>query len=451
MNDPSARSRRLPGWPWILLALMAALAGWYVVDFEDDVDPEYPAVTRPTFNRLPSPAYRLAEPGDTLDRVGIYLTAGGVVVGAFSWLGAVVRGRSGRLRLAATVLSLLGFWYAANPGPTFDGWHGWGWRTAFDPSAPWALRMILAVAAAMGVALVAWACRGQDSWGRLRESRVAGLVTGSVVLALISQVGLPRVEPAGYWQRWAFVGALTLWLIALFRASRSPVPLPRRLVIGLLGAAAWVGLVVLGIDLSWYHRPLERLRIVEPGRIYISAMPTYRGLRVAHARHHFKTIVNLFPESKLGQSPRLADEVRFAREQGIRYVESLGDVASSDLFLDETLRLAQDPSAWPILIHCHACMDRSPAWMGIYRFVVQGRPLREIFQEIEGHRGYRPKASVILLYNRVLAPRAPGRYEADPTATLLRQCAAGTRDPFQATATREPAAEDGCEETTRRK
>src|SRR3954466_780205 len=76
-------------------------------------------------------------------------------------------------------------------------------------------------------------------------------------------------------------------------------------------------------------------------------------------------------------------------------------------------------------------MDRSPAWMGIYRFVVQGRPLVEILQEIERHRGYRPKASVILLYNRVLRPRAPEHYDNDPTTALLRRCAAWTRDPHE--------------------
>ncbi len=101
--------------------------------------------------------------------------------------------------------------------------------------------------------------------------------------------------------------------------------------------------------------------------------------------------------------------------------------AASSAFLDQTLALARDPSAWPILVHCHGCMDRSPAWMGIYRFVVQDRPLIEIMQEIERHRGYRPKASVTLLYNRVLPPRAGARYWADPTATLLRQCAAVSR------------------------
>ena len=86
----------------------------------------------------------------------------------------------------------------------------------------------------------------------------------------------------------------------------------------------------------------------------------------------------------------------------------------------------RDPSAWPILVHCHGCMDRSPAWMGIYKFVVKERPLLEVMQEIERHRGYRPKASVILLYNRVLSDRGGARYQADPTATLLRQCAGGT-------------------------
>jgi hypothetical protein len=68
--------------------------------------------------------------------------------------------------------------------------------------------------------------------------------------------------------------------------------------------------------------------------------------------------------------------------------------------------------------------------MGIYRFVVEGRPLLEVMQEIERHRGYRPKASVTLLYNRVLPPRAGERYWADPTAAILRRCAAGTLDPM---------------------
>ena len=74
-------------------------------------------------------------------------------------------------------------------------------------------------------------------------------------------------------------------------------------------------------------------------------------------------------------------------------------------------------------------MDRSPAWVGLYRFVIQGWPLADALRELEHHRGLRPKASVTLLYNRMLPQLAPERCASDPTARLLREYAAGTVDP----------------------
>jgi hypothetical protein len=74
-------------------------------------------------------------------------------------------------------------------------------------------------------------------------------------------------------------------------------------------------------------------------------------------------------------------------------------------------------------------MDRSPAWVGLYRFVIQGWPLADALRELEHHRGLRPKASVTLLYNRMLPQLAPERSALDPTARLLREYAAGTVDP----------------------
>jgi hypothetical protein len=272
-------------------------------------------------------------------------------------------------------------------------------------------------------------------WRRVCERRALGLLVVALLFALIRQVEIPGVEPAGYWPRWALVWALIAFALVLVRLF-PPLPPPLRTWLGcaglgLVGASAWFALVCGGIGLTWYHRPLARLRTVAPGKVYISAMPTPRGLEIAYRRHHFKTIINLFPEDTPLRSPLYPQERAFARAHGIHYIVSPSDVASSDAFLDETLRLARDPAAWPILVHCHACMDRTPAWMGIYRFVVEGRPLDEIFREIEGHRGYRPKATVILLYNRVLAPRAPEHYAHDPTAALLRRCAAGIDDPCE--------------------
>jgi hypothetical protein len=442
--------------PWLILAMAIWPAVWHVLDFPEDRDQEYPGVQRPTFSRRPPPAYRLAEPGDTIDRIAIYVSSITIVLAVTA---LVARRRTPGLWPAATALALAAFWYAANPGPTFDGWHGLGWRALFLPDTPILLRLALAAAAlvlasAVAAPLIAlWPDR-VALWRRARGRRAVALLAVALVLGLMRQVELPGVEPAGYWPRWCLVWSLIAFGLALVRLF------PRlglrswraRLGLGAVGTAAWYALVVAGIWLTWYHRPLARLRAIEPGKIYISAMPTPRGLAIAQRRHHFKTIINLFPEDTPLRSPLLPQELAFARSHGIHYISSPSDTTSSNAFLDETLRLARDPAAWPILVHCHACMDRTPAWMGIYRFVVQGRPLDTILQEIEHHRGYRPKASVILLYNRVLQPRAPEHYAGDPTAALLKRCAAGTPDPYEDELRRErqDAASDTAPRVSRR-
>src|SRR5438105_14717579 len=108
-------------------------AFWHALDFPDDIDPEYPAVQRPTFSRRPPPAYRLAEPGDTIDRIAIYVSAIAVVLS----ISGAIFGRANRRRwLASTAVALSALWFAATPGPTFDGWHGLGFQAIADSSAP---------------------------------------------------------------------------------------------------------------------------------------------------------------------------------------------------------------------------------------------------------------------------------------------------------------------------
>jgi predicted protein tyrosine phosphatase len=393
-------------------------------------------VVRPTFSRVPPAAYRLAEPGDTLDRIMIYFSAASVVLTAAGLL--VHRGQA--LWPAGFALSLSALWYSATPGPTVDGWYGLGWRSILNPDAPLAVRIELLVAASALVSVIAATMYRRrrhfpEFWAQSRCSGTAWLWVAAIALAIARQLEIPGIEPEGYWPRWTMIWGLLAFDLGLlielatgFRARARPLLLLPLLV------PAWLVLVIAAIGVTWYHRPLARLKVVEPGRIYISAMPTFRGLELAHARHQFRTIINLFPEDTPFRSPLLPDELRFARTHGIRYVGSPSNPSEtvSSAFLDQTLALAQDPSAGPILVHCHGCMDRSPAWMGIFKFVVKHQSLREVMQEIERHRGYRPKASVVLLFNRVLPPRAGDRYWADPTAALLRECALGTFDPMHA-------------------
>ncbi len=150
---PRIRRFLAASWPWLILIAAVVPAVWHVVDFPEDLDPEFPAVERPTFNTMPPPAYRLAEPGDTIDRVSIYFGSAAVVLAATG----LVRSRRGvGLWPAALALALAGLWHAATPGPTFDGWHGLGWRVVFDPGAPGSLRLAVATGAAgvVGIVLV---------------------------------------------------------------------------------------------------------------------------------------------------------------------------------------------------------------------------------------------------------------------------------------------------------
>jgi predicted protein tyrosine phosphatase len=430
-DGAGSATRRI--WPWLVLALTVIPAIWHVVDFDEDVDPEFPGVVRLTFSRVPAAAYRLAEPGDTLDRVMIYLSAASVV---FAAAGLIVN-RGHALWPIALAVAVAALWYSATPGPTVDGWYGLGWRTIFDRSAPSGIRAAIFLGAVAVGIIVAVTIRGRrrqirDYWDRTLINGTRSIWILAAVLCLARQVEIPGIEPQGYWPRWAMIWALIAFdlgiVIELAPGLRSKARLLGAIPIA---SSAWLALVIAAVWLSWYHRPLARLRVVVPDRIYISAMPSARGLELAQNRHAFRTIINLFPEDTPQRSPLLPDELRFAREHGIRYVGSPSDPseAAASAFLDQTLALAQDPRAWPILVHCHGCMDRSPAWMGIYRFVIQGKPLLEIMQEIERHRGYRPKASVVLLYNRVLPQRASSRYWSDPTAGILRRCAEGTPDP----------------------
>jgi hypothetical protein len=422
-------------WPWAVLAAFLGVAVWHDVDFSEVADPEFPGVVRPFFNRRPPAAYRLAEPGDTLDRVALYASSVSLGI-ALVALSARWRARS-ELALwpSALAISVAAAWHASTPAPSFDGWHGLGWRVIADSSAPAWLRMVLLGCglSLLGVITLDGVRLWPERWNLLDEAKRRGnlrLLAASFVLILLRQAEIPGVEPVGYWPRCSFVIGMVGFGLVLVRSSP------------FLGQAGWVRptfrlalasavTIATGIGVTIYHRPLARLHAVVPGRIYISAMPTYAGLAIEQDRLHFRTIINLFDEASTQASPRHAEEIRFVRDHGLRYLGSPSDGMESDRFLDETLALAQDPTAWPILVHCHGCMDRSPAWMGIYRFLVQGRPLDAIFREIEAHRGSRPKAIVTLQYNRKLQPRVPEKYAADPTGRLLIECGAGVPDPFQ--------------------
>ena len=428
-------------WPWLVLGLTVIPAVWHVLDFDEDLDVEFPGVIRPVFSVVPPAAYRLAEPGDTLDRIMIYFSATALVISA----SGLVLARGGGLWPAAVALSVGALWYSGTPGPAFDGWYGLGWRSIADPAAPWLERAgllgaAIAICGLIGGTIFAQRHRLTQLIGAAWAKGTLGLWLAAAVLALLRQVEIPGVEPVGYWPRWAMIwGMLAMDLALLIEVSPLFKTRASKLVVLPAVPAAWILLVIAAINLTWYHRPLARLQGDRAGKdLHECDADLARSRGRAGADSVPNDHQSVSGRDGAGQ-PAGAGGNEIWREHGIRYLGSPSDPSeeASSAFLDETLALAQDERAWPILVHCHGCMDRSPAWMGIYKFLVKGRPLVEVMQAIERHRGYRPKASVILLYNRVLALRGGERYKADPTAAMLRRCAEGTIDPVVATGKRD--------------
>src|SRR5262249_26785783 len=125
-----------------------------------------------------------------------------------------------------------------------------------------------------------------------RDAGCLGLLAVSAALVALRQVEIPGIEPAGYWPRWAMAAGPIAFDAALLRALPPGDCMQSLGLRGLVGGVAWLGLIAGGLDVIWFHRPLERLRAVVPGKIFISAMPTRRGLEIAERRHRFRTIIN---------------------------------------------------------------------------------------------------------------------------------------------------------------
>jgi Tyrosine phosphatase family len=429
MTERPARASRLRFWPWLVIALTTIPSVWYVFDFEDDIDPELPSVVRPTFSRYPPAAYRFAEACDTIDHVAVYVSSAALVLAAWGWFRSPHR----RLWIAAVALSAAGFWHAATPAPLADGWYGLGWRTIFDPRVPAANRLIIVGLAAVVAAVVVRSLLARPvraAWNAARAHGILGLLIAAVIFMVMRQIGWLDWEPFGFWPRWFYVWGLFAWAFALVKVVPAAPPRWSRAAIVALMMLVSLGLDFTGRGLFWYQRPIARLKEVVPGRLYLSAMPTYVGLQLAQPRYHFRTIINLYPEHTTEQSPYWHDELRFASEHGLNYEgNESSDGTGGEDFVARTLELSRDPKTWPILVHCHASMDRSPAWVGIYRFVVEGWPLADAIREIERHRGLRPKAAVTVLYTQILPKIAPERCAQDPTFALLKECAGASAEP----------------------
>lgn len=143
----------------------------------------------------------------------------------------------------------------------------------------------------------------------------------------------------------------------------------------------------------------RRLRVVDPGKYYRCGQLTAQGFREAVQRYNIRTIVNVqedFPDPRLWRSyldRSKVSEVELCKELGVRYVWLAPDLlhptqarkGQRPVVIDQFLQLCDDPTAYPMLLHCKAGLHRTGILSAIYRMEYNGWSRQAAYRELRKH------------------------------------------------------------------
>lgn len=161
--------------------------------------------------------------------------------------------------------------------------------------------------------------------------------------------------------------------------------------------------VVIGPPVMLYraqYAATKRLREVTPGRFYRSGQMSATGFRETIDRFKIKTVVNLqhenpdphLPATWLGKP--VIHEKELCEQLNVRYVlltpdilPEPNDLKSEPPAVTDFLKLLDDESAYPILIHCKAGLHRTGRLTAIYRMDKEGWEVGDALRELRAN-GY---------------------------------------------------------------
>jgi protein tyrosine/serine phosphatase len=208
--------------------------------------------------------------------------------------------------------------------------------------------------------------------------------------------------------------------------------------------------LVLGPPAALYRHQYihaKRFREVVPGKLYRSGQMTADGFRETIERYRIKTVINLQHENpdpylvKHWLGKRTIRESELCRELGVKYVLITPDVLPPNNRLDvlppavdEYLKVMDDESNYPVLLHCKAGLHRTGRLTAIYRMEYQGWSEGEALRELRAN-GYGFVAAseadeFIIQFVQNYTPRAlrPRRLPAAPPPRPMKARPTGTSE-----------------------
>jgi protein-tyrosine phosphatase len=163
------------------------------------------------------------------------------------------------------------------------------------------------------------------------------------------------------------------------------------------------GLVIAGLvtivpvaRYRWVYNHYKRLRPVTAGVLYRSGELTASGFVDAVAQYGIRTIVNLqdeYPDPDLPWDSFGGGRIKeseLCRQLHVRYLHNPPDLISPTLLpkqrpgaIDRFLAIMDDPSNFPVLIHCRAGLNRTGVMTAVYRMEYDGWTPRQAIEEMK--------------------------------------------------------------------
>jgi protein tyrosine phosphatase (PTP) superfamily phosphohydrolase (DUF442 family) len=139
----------------------------------------------------------------------------------------------------------------------------------------------------------------------------------------------------------------------------------------------------------------KRLREVDPGRVYRGGQMNADGFREARDLYGLRTVICLRdddpdPDVELRFLPGggTVKESELCRRLGLRFVFIAPDLVSRRAVparrpeaIERFLEVMDDPSSYPVLIHCNAGLNRTGVMVAVYRMEYQGWSRAEAFRD----------------------------------------------------------------------
>jgi tyrosine-protein phosphatase SIW14 len=164
-----------------------------------------------------------------------------------------------------------------------------------------------------------------------------------------------------------------------------------------------IAILLTSVPIVYYrmrYSEQKRLRVVTPGKLYRAGCMMAQGFEDALRDHKIRTVVNLMEEAPDPDLPlhyfstETEKESAICRRLNVRYVNMHVDLVSNTqlhkerpALIERWLELLDDPSNYPILLHCKAGLHRTGVLTGIYRMEYEGWSRTQALAEIR-HNGY---------------------------------------------------------------